>query len=75
MFEGLIEAMLARRSKGLDSGSPGPDFRGFGPGPGGNIWSVQLRAKVRLHITARLFQIDCRFGVFPACEFEQNVWT
>ncbi len=37
LFEGLFEAMLARRSKGLDSGSPGPDFWASGPGPGTKI--------------------------------------
>jgi hypothetical protein len=34
LFEGLFEAMLARRSKGPDSGSHGPDFGDSGPGPG-----------------------------------------
>ncbi len=52
LFEGLFEAMLARRSKGLDSGSSGSDFGGFGPGPGGNNNQPehQLIARVRWHV-------------------------
>ncbi len=53
LFEGLSEAMLARRSKGLNSGSPGPLFGGvLGPAQGAtHLFSEQLNAKVRLHIT------------------------